>query len=277
LNRGLTFQEAEKRLSENGENKVAESKGPSIFRILIRQFLDFMIFLLLVSGIVSIFLGDYIEAGSLFAVVLANVCIGFSQEFRAERALEALKNLAVPHAVVLRDGNRKDIEAKSVVTGDIVLLEEGSQVPADMRLVETVNLQINEALLTGESAPVDKSTETLGESEKALGDQVNMGFMSTLVVKGHGSGIVVSTGIDTEIGKISKTLTSMESNQQTLLQKRLKRLGVVLVILSIILCGIIVGVGFLREYLKKQKITPKVIQLWIKVGVSLAVSVIPEV
>jgi len=235
-----------------------------------------MIILLLVAGAASIFLGDYIEAVSLFAVVIANVVIGFVQEMKAEKALEELKNLSVPHAVVLRDGQRKQIEARQVVTGDIVILEEGSQIPADMRITESINLEVNEALLTGESEPVDKTTDPLPESEKALGDQTNMGFMSTLVVKGRGTGVVVATGIETEIGKISKTLTSMEAKNETLLQKRLKRLGAVLIVLSVVLCGVIVGIGFLREYLADRKITGKTVELWIKVGVSLAVSVIPE-
>lgn len=224
--------------------------------------------------------------GALAAVIVINIIIGFTQEYKAEKALNALLKLDVPTARVLRNGEVDTLPAAELVPGDIVLLEEGVAIPADIRLCksrhlfeffagnliniillgESVNLQVIEAILTGESTAIEKNTLKMAAKRPPLGDRLNMGYMSTMVVKGRGKGIVVTTGASTEMGKISVRLNNAKS-PKTPLQKRLTKLGIILVIVAVVLCAIIVVVGFARG------------NYWLdmlRVGVSLAVSVIPE-
>jgi Ca2+-transporting ATPase len=230
------------------------------------QVRDIMILILVVAMGASAGIGDYKAMGALAAVIVINIIIGFTQEYKAEKALNALLKLDVPTARVLRNGEVDTLPAAELVPGDIVLLEEGVAIPADIRLCETVNLQVIEAILTGESTAIEKNTQQMAAKRPPLGDRLNMGYMSTVVVKGRGKGIVVTTGASTEMGKISVRLNNAKS-PKTPLQKRLTKLGIILVIVAVVLCVIIVVVGFVRG------------NYWLdmlKVGVSLAVSVIPE-
>jgi len=228
-----------------------------------------MVLILIASAVLSAIFEDLKSTIVLLVVVLVNVAIGFTQEYKAERSLTNLlsSRVAQQKATVIRDGHVTDISASDVVVSDIVLLEEGDQVPADMRLIEVSHLQIDESILTGESAPVEKSAERMKKRNIPLGDQTNMARLTTMVVRGKGKGLVVAVGLETEVGKNSKELMSRSSRKKTNLQSKLSTLGRWLVLLAIVLCGIFTLVGYLRGYPLDEII---------RVGVSLAVSVIPE-
>jgi len=280
---GLTEEESQRRRAKFGRNALPEEQPLSLWKIFLKQFYDFMILILTFATIVSVAIQDYVEAGVIALVVLVNVIIGFLQESKAEKTLAALKTLSVSKAGVIRNGERDIIDAISLVPGDIVVLEEGNRVPADIRLSEAVNLQVTESVLTGESEPVDKHTESIPKPEKRriipLGDRNNMCFMSTVVTRGRGTGIVITIGKQTEVGKISKALRAPSDKmgkETTRLQQRLNKLGKTLVMLSVVLCIIVIGIGVLRVYLDKHHLSTNNIVEFAKVGTSLAVSVIPE-
>ncbi|KAJ3413577.1 P-type ATPase [Chytridiales sp. JEL 0842] len=251
-----------------GPNKLPEPPKASILWMLWTQLTDFMVMILIVAAVVDLIIGDPKAAVVLLAVVVLNVIIGFSQEYKANAALEALLTLSVPKATVIRDGKQEVIESRFLVPGDLVVLEEGDAVPADLRLCEVAQLEIVEAILTGESVPCAKSVRTIRKRTRKLplGDCKGSAFMTTVVARGRGKGIVVRTGVDTEIGRISKAITSTP-NEQTPIQRKLSILGKILVVIAIVLCAVVVGIGigYKNDPLEMAK-----------VGVSLAVSTIPE-
>ena len=210
---GLSSQEAERRLHEYGPNQLAESKPPTFWQLLWEQLNSFVIIMLMVAAVISAALGDFIEAAVIAAIVVLNAALGVIQERRAEQALSALRKLAAPEAQVIRDGHRQMISSTRLVPGDLVLLEAGNFVPADMRLVETVNLRVDESALTGESAAAEKDAHVHLQQDIPLGDQKNTAFMGTLVNYGRGRGLVVSTGMHTQIGLIAQMLQSMDREQ----------------------------------------------------------------
>jgi P-type Ca2+ transporter type 2C len=265
-NNGLTAEEATERLLQYGPNELPAPKGTPVWRMLFRQVTDFMVLILIGAAIVSAALQDIPASIVLFLVVFVNVVIGFTQEYKAERTLAALTSLEVSEAIVLRDALQQVVPAASLVPGDIVVLEEGHQLPADLRVIEVSSLQVIESILTGEAMPIEKHTAPIEERGLGIGDRKNMAYMSTVVSKGRGRGIVVATGKQTEVGKISKALAK-NVDQTTVLQTRLDRLGKVLVAIAVLLCGIVIGVGI--------GVGRDVTEM-IKTGVSLAVSVIPE-
>jgi len=220
-NNGLSSSEAEKRLLEQGPNSLKEKKKISPIMIFLHQFRDFMILILLAAAVISGIIGDVTDTIIIIAIILLNSIIGFIQEYRAEKALEALKKMASSHALVLRDGQPKDIPAEDLVTGDIVLLEAGNIIPADIRLTETKSLLLNESALTGESLASNKNTVAIDGKDTALGDRLNMAYKTTLVSNGRGTGVVISTGMQTEIGRIANLLQENES--ETPLKKRMRR------------------------------------------------------
>ena len=246
LDQGLSTAEAQKRLSEYGRNELPSSKKTPLWKLFLGQFKDFVVILLIVASVVSVVLGDTIEGLAIMAIVILNAAIGLIQEQRADAALEALKKMAAPDAQVLRDGAHARVPAHDLVPGDIVFLEAGNYVPADLRLVESYNLQINESALTGESAPVSKRAEEIIEEGSPLGDRVNTAYSSTVVTYGRGKGLVVSTGMRTEIGVIARMLGEIEE-ESTPLQKRLNQLGKMLSIVALILCALVFGVEVLRN------------------------------
>jgi Ca2+-transporting ATPase len=265
---GLTSKQVEERRERYGSNSLPKPPPPSILKMIIRQFTDFIIVVLLISVIVSAATGDTKAAVALSVVILVNTIIGFVQELKAEKALKGLASFSVSMAQVIRDGEQTEVAAEDLVPGDVVVLEEGFQVPADLRLIEVAQLYVIESLLTGESEPIAKKTDSIKTRKLVpIGDRVNMAFMSTLVTQGRGKGIVVNTALTTEVGRISAALGagSKESTAPSLLQQKLARLGKWLVLLSIISCAFVILVGYLRKY-------DDIIQI----GISLAVSVIPE-
>ena len=281
---GLTAEQADRRLSQYGPNQLQEAPRPTFWHMLWEQLNNFVVILLIVASIVSALLGDYVEAAAIMAIVVLNAVLGIVQEQRAEEALAALKRLAAPDAQVIRDGRRQVVPAREVVPGDIVFLEAGNYIPADVRLLEAVNLRVEEASLTGESLPVQKSAATIVDKDIPLGDRKNTAFMGTLVSYGRGRGVVVSTGMRTQLGLIATMLQTVEV-EETPLQRRLDQLGKTLSIASLILVAIVfvvalvdytnVGELFTGPLEYFQTYTREITDVFI-IAVSLAIAAVPE-
>ncbi|MBT0652868.1 cation-translocating P-type ATPase [Geomobilimonas luticola] len=263
---GLTAEEAAQRLALHGPNELVEKLGRTPLAMLLAQFTDFSILVLLGAAILSAAVGDIHDALAILAIVVLNAVIGFIQEFRAEKAIAALKRMATPSTTVLRDGTPVQIPAGTIVPGDVVLLEAGNVVPADLRLVEAVRLQAEESALTGESVPVEKTVSPLAGDRLPLGDRTNLTYKGTVVVTGRGRGVAVATGMGTELGKIAAMLQAT-GDMKTPLQKRLAGFGRRLALVIILLCAVVFLLGFLRG-------EPPL--LMFLTAVSLAVAAIPE-
>ncbi|MEM2206097.1 MAG: HAD-IC family P-type ATPase, partial [Sulfolobales archaeon] len=220
---GLTSKEAEERLRIYGRNElIAKKKSP--LELLLKQFANFLIGILLVATVISLILGEVIDATAILIIVMIMAIMGFIQEYRAERTLEALKKLAAPTCKVLRDGEEKVIDASLVVPGDILVLSEGDRIAADARVIEAINLDVDEASLTGESTPVAKVADITLPPETIVGDRKNMVFMGTYVVRGKGKAVVTATGMNTEFGKITKMVVEAEE-EKTPLEVELDEFG----------------------------------------------------
>jgi Ca2+-transporting ATPase len=267
IKQGLSTEEAGKRLLIYGPNRLVEKRRKSFLAIFLGQFTDFLIVILIIAAIISGFLGEWNDAVAIFAIVFINAVLGASQEVRAEKAIAALKKLSIPLVTALRDGSYKKISSSELVPGDIVLLEAGSFVPADMRLAEAVNLKIDESTLTGESQTADKQSEALEEENLPVADQKNMAFSGTIVTYGRGKGILVSTGMATELGKIAE-LISAEEKEKTPLEKKFADFGKWLGSICLAICAFIFLAGFL---MKEAGIADMFLT-----SVSLAVAAIPE-
>ncbi|MCX7854100.1 MAG: HAD-IC family P-type ATPase, partial [Caldilineales bacterium] len=263
---GLTGAEAARRLAAYGPNELQAVRRISPWSILLEQFKNVLIIILLIATALSIVLGHGIEAIAITVIVLFAVLLGFVQEYRAERAIEALRQMAAPTATVLRDGDEVDIPARDLVPGDVILLRAGDKVPADARLIEVVNLQIEEAALTGESVPVTKQVAPLANGDLPLGDRKNMAYAGTVVTYGRGRGVVVATGMNTEFGKIAQMLQTIETTK-TPLQENLDRVGHALARAAF---GVVVVIVIL-SLLRGQPLLDMVI-----FGIALAVAVVPE-
>ena len=264
--RGLTTEEATQRLTRYGHNELEEKARPGFWRMLLGQLSSFIVIVLIVAGVVSAVLGDYIEAAAILAIVVLNALLGVIQERRAEEALAALRRMAAPEAQVIRDGHRVSVPARELVPGDLVVLEAGNFVPADLRLVETVNLRIEEAALTGESVAVEKDARVVLRQDVPLGDRLNTAFMGTVVAYGRGRGLVVTTGMHTQIGLIAAMLQAAEE-ESTPLQRKLDQLGKVLGWAALAVCALVFLVGWARGY--------EPLEMFI-IAVSLAVAAVPE-
>lgn len=219
---GLTSDEAKFRLNLYGHNRLPEEEKIGIIRVLLHQFASPLIYILMISGIISILLGELVDSIVIFSVVIINAIVGFTQEYKAEKSIRALKKVMIPRARVIRDGKHMDISSEELVKGDVVLLYSGIRVPADMRLFETVELKIDESILTGESVPSEKHKHRILEDSPTYGDQRNMAFMGTIVTSGRGKGVVVATGIETVIGRIARQIKE-EPEERTPLQKKIDR------------------------------------------------------
>ena len=263
---GLSDAEAAARLEKHGYNELPRADVVSPWKILAEQFENVLIIILLIAVGLSAMLGEALEAAVIAIIVLFAIGLGFVQEFRAERAMEALRKMAAPNAKVIRAGREQTVPAREVVPGDLVLLGAGDRIPADLRLTETVNLRVNEAALTGESVPADKTTATLGEADVALGDRVNLAYSGTDVAYGRGRGVVVATGLGTEFGRITGMLAGVEQ-VRTPLQQNLDKVGRVLAIAAGVVVALIAGLGVLRG--------EPILEMFI-FGVALAVAVVPE-
>jgi Ca2+-transporting ATPase len=243
---GLTGEEVQKRAVEYGFNQLTEAPRPGFLAMLLDQFKDFVVMLLIIASVISIFLGELVDAAAIVAIVVLNAVLGIVQERRAEEALAALKKLAAPEAHVLRDGQRTTIPGRELVPGDIVYLEAGNFVPADLRLLEAVNLRVEEASLTGESLAVQKNAAMQLEPGAPLGDRKNSAFMGTTVSYGRGRGVVTGIGMKTQLGLIATMLQSVDS-EETPLQRRLKELGKTLSIAALVLVGLVFVVALYYE------------------------------
>jgi Ca2+-transporting ATPase len=262
----LTGSEARKRLERYGPNELQETRRISPWQILLEQFKNVLIIILLIATVISFFLGHGLESVVIAVIVLFAVLLGFVQEYHAERAIEALRQMTAPTATVMRDGEEVRIPARELVPGDVILLSTGDRIPADARLIEAINLQVEESALTGESVPVEKHVHPLGYDNLPLGDRRNMVYAGTSVTYGRGRALVVATGMHTEFGKIARMLQTVET-VRTPLQENLDRVGNVLARAAFVVVGLIVALGLLRGQ--------PVIDMLI-FGIALAVAVVPE-
>ncbi len=263
---GLTNANAEDRLKQYGANELKAAHRVSAWEILLEQFKNVLILILLGATAISLFLGHGVESIVIAIIVLFAVVLGFVQEFRAERAIEALRKMAAPTATVLRDGSEVKIPARDLVPGDVILLHTGDRVPADARLIESVNLQIEEAALTGESVPVEKHIKSLENEDLTVGDRKNMIYAGTAVTYGRGRALVSATAMQTEFGKIAQMLQDVETGR-TPLQQNLDKVGTVLGRAAFVVVAIIVALGLFRGQ--------PFIEMLI-FGIALAVAVVPE-
>ncbi|WP_128426921.1 cation-translocating P-type ATPase [Gudongella oleilytica] len=266
LTTGLSSGSAQSKLETFGPNELKEQEGKSFLQKLIAQFSDFLILILIAAALISVFVGEAKDAIVIMSIVIINALLGLYQEGKAEKALEALKKMASPTAKVLRDGNPQEISSSQLVPGDLVILETGDIIPADLRLVESSNLKVEEASLTGESVPVEKRAQETYSDEVSLGDRHNMAYMSTIITYGRGRGIVVETAEGTEIGKIAAMIQTFEE-EPTPLQRKLNQLGKVLGMTTIAVCVAVFGIGLLQGR--------EILEMFM-VSISLAVAAIPE-
>ncbi|MGD2027737.1 MAG: HAD-IC family P-type ATPase, partial [Anaerolineales bacterium] len=263
---GLSAVQAQERLDAFGYNEIIDQGGKSIWKMLWAQLTDTMVLVLFGAAVISILISDWKDAIAIFAIVLLNAVIGLVQEYRAEQAMAALKQMASPSIRVRRDSKPDELDAKNLVPGDIIFLEAGSKVPADSRLIETANLRVEEASLTGESEPVDKTTKLLTEDNLSLGDRTNMLFMGTTVTYGRGTAVVVKTGMDTELGRIAEMIQTVEEDQ-TPLQKRMDKMGKTLALVALGIVTVVFTLGLLRgEDASEMFLT----------AVAMAVAAVPE-
>jgi Ca2+-transporting ATPase len=285
LEQGLTQREARDRLAKHGGNELSERPRPGFLSLLWDQFNNYLVIILIIAALVSLALGEYVDSIAIMIIVALNAVVGVIQESKAEQALAALKKMAAPQAQVIRDGHQVTVPGREIVTGDIVLLEAGNYVPADVRLFESFNLKVEEASLTGESVPVDKDPAVVLDQEIPLGDRKNTAFMGTLVTYGRGRGLVACTGMNTQIGLIAEMIQSFE-DEATPLQKKLEHLGKVLGTACLAICAIVFIYGLFRDthiadvtnigllnYLQAER--KDIINLFMT-AVSLAIAAVPE-
>ncbi len=263
---GLSSEEAARRLDQYGPNELTERGARSPLRILWEQLTGIMVVILLIAAVVSVFLHEYTDAVVIMVIVVINAILGFTQEYRAEKAMAALKRLAVPTVRVRRDSRIHEIPARDLVSGDIVVFEAGNVVPADCRLINEFNLRVQEAALTGESEPVEKDTAAIEHGDIPLGDRRNMVYMGTQVTYGRGLGVVTGTGMNTELGHIAEMLQTVD-REPTPLQKRLEQLGKKLAFVVLILVGIVMSLGLMRG---------EEFGILFLTAISMAVAAVPE-
>lgn len=276
---GLSSATAQERLEKNGQNKLAEGKKRPMILRFFDQFKDFMVIVLLIASAIAFVAAiiegepsESIEGVLILAIVVLNAILGLAQEAKAEKALESIKKMSAPHATVLRDGKEVVISVENLVIGDVVLLQAGDYIPADVRIIQSVNLKADESALTGEPVPVEKIVDPILKDEVPLGDRINLGFMSTVVTYGRGLAVVTSIGMNTEIGKIASMLTNTES-EETPLQKNIAQLGKTLAIVAFIIVGVIFAIQVITAFGKGNN--PDWIHILIS-SIALAVAAIPE-
>ena len=266
LTTGLSENEVSCKLREHGLNTLAAKKKISVFKILFQQFSDFMVIILLAATMISVFMGEMTESVTIIAIVIVNAILGFLQEYRTEKTMEALKELAAPSAKVMRGGRMQSIPAEQIVPGDLILIEAGDRVPADAILIESNSLQVDESLLTGESVPVEKSIGINGRRSLDFSNEKSLIYMGTIVTAGRAMAVVHATGMNTEMGKIADMIQNIE-DEETPLQQKLDHLGRLIVYGCLIICTIVSITGVIRG----EKLFTMLLA-----GISLAVAAIPE-
>ncbi|MFW9832177.1 MAG: HAD-IC family P-type ATPase, partial [Candidatus Thorarchaeota archaeon] len=276
---GLSANEAQRRLEEYGPNELETIKGPSPLTMFFSQFKDTLVIILIfagiISGIIAFLFGEpIVDALVIMIIVIINAIMGFTQEYRAEKSIEALKMMAAPRAHLIRDGEPVDLPASEVVPGDILRLEMGDRLPADARLIESHNVYTDEASLTGESMPVKKDAKAIHDRNVPLANQSNMVHSGTIITSGRGLAVVTETGMETEIGHIAEMIQTAEE-KETPQQKRMRRLGKQLGIAILIICMIVLAVQVIVDIVFMALTVEIFIDLFI-VAVALAVAAIPE-
>src|SRR5687767_9347016 len=285
LEKGLSQADAQERLRAHGANELTEKPKPGFLVLLWDQFNNYLVIILIIAALIALALGEWVDSVAIMCIVVLNAIVGVIQESKAEQALAALKKMAAPNAQVIRDGHQLTVPGRELVPGDIVALEAGNYVPADMRLLSSVNLKVEEASLTGESVPVEKNAAAVLDKEVPLGDRKNSAFMSTMVTYGRGRGLVTGTGMNTQIGMIAEMIQSYE-DEDTPLQLKLQQLGKVLGTACIAICAVVLVYGLFRdtrltdifqlgvlEYLRAEQ--KDIINLFMT-AVSLAIAAVPE-
>ncbi|WP_316568461.1 cation-translocating P-type ATPase [Neobacillus sp. YIM B06451] len=263
---GLSLDEAGKRIKIHGYNELEEGEKQSALLLFLSQFKDFMVLVLLAATLISGLLGEYIDAIAIITIVLINGCLGFFQERKAEKSLQALKELSAPQIHVLREGKWLKIPSREAVPGDVVKFSSGDRIGADVRIIESKSLEIEESALTGESVPVSKGTDVLSVPNPGLGDMENIAFMGTMVTRGSGYGTIIATGMKTAMGQIAELLQNAET-AETPLQRRLAQLGKILITVALLLTLLVVVIGLIQGHGLYEMVLA---------GVSLAVAAIPE-
>ncbi|WP_371381378.1 cation-translocating P-type ATPase [Sporomusa aerivorans] len=271
--RGLSADEVTIRLKQYGYNELEEKPRDTLWKKFLSQFKDFLVFILLAASVISLAVGEVADSLVIIAIVLLNALLGVYQESKAEKALDALKKMSAPTSKVIRDGEVNTVFSRDLVPGDIILLEAGDYIPADVRMLDSYNLKVQEASLTGESVPVEKKCAEI-DGETSLADRHNLGFMSTVVTYGRGKAIVVGTAMNTEIGKIAEMLQTVEEDR-TPLQKKLEEFGKGLGVACLAVCAIIFVLGLWEGY-HDGVLTFGEVQLMLMTSISLAVAAIPE-
>lgn len=271
---GLTSAEASSRFALYGPNELEKGKKTSPVRIFLKQFANSLVAILLVATTISALLGETFDAAVIFVIVFFVVTLGFIQEYRSEGTLQALKKMVRPVCTVIRDGKKKEIAAREVVPGDVVVLEAGDRVPADSRLIEAINLKADEAALTGESAPVSKTTEPLSPS-LAVADRTNLVFFGTAITYGRGTAVVTATGMKTEFGRIAKEVISI-TRERPPLQRRMNEIGSRIGLIALGIIAVVAAVNLAEEFFANGFIEPKLLLEVFLFGVSLAVAAVPE-
>lgn len=285
VEKGLGQDEARGRLEKFGANELTEKPRPGFLALLWDQFNNYLVIILIIAAVLAALLGEYVDSIAIMCIVVLNAVIGVIQESKAEQALAALKKMAAPNAQVIRDGYQITVPSRELVPGDIVLLEAGNYVPADMRLVTTANLKVEEASLTGESVPVEKNAALVLDKEAGLGDRKNSAFLSTMVTYGRGKGLVTGTGMHTQIGLIAEMIQSYEE-EDTPLQQKLEHLGKVLGTACIAICLVVLVYGLFRDTHLTDVLNTGFLNYWeaekkdivnlILTAVSLAIAAVPE-
>lgn len=263
---GLSSEEAARRLEQHGPNELAERAAKSPWAILWEQLTGIMVIILIVSAIISAVLGEYIDALVIMIIVILNSVLGFTQEYQAEQAMAALKKMAVPHVRARRGGHIQEISARDLVPGDIFLLEAGNSVPADARLVESINLRVQEAVLTGESEAVEKNVEPITQENASLGDRINSVYLGTTATYGRGTAVVTNTGMNTQLGKIAEMIQSV-GGEKTPLQHRIEQLGKGLAVAALAIVALVFVLGLLRGQ--------EVVEMF-RISIAMAVAAVPE-
>ncbi len=242
---GLTKAQVQENREKYGKNTLPKHKKKSLFELFFAQLNDWLIYILFSAVLITGFMGEYIDAVIILCVIFVNAILGVVQEYKAGKAIDALRKLSSPRTLVRRDGVAMEIDASEIVVGDVVILDAGRVIPADLRLIETADLQIEESALTGESLPVNKDADFVAREDMGVGDRKNMAYMSTIITAGRGEAIVVATGKNTEIGKIAKLLDDGEE-EKTPLEIKLQMLGKTLGKIAIFICVIMFAIGILQ-------------------------------
>src|SRR5574340_893097 len=266
LKKGLDPEVAKQRLDQYGPNELVDRGGKSPWKILLEQLTDIMVIILIVSAGISIFLHEYVDAIAILVIVILNATLGFTQEYKAEKAMASLKKMAVPRVKVRRGGHLVEGQAVDLVPGDIIQLDTGDAIPADCRLIESVNLRVQESVLTGESEPVEKNTASIDRDNLGIGDRLNMVYMGTVTTFGRGQAVVTTTGMNTELGKIADMLQTV-GDERTPLQKKLDQLGKSLAVAAVAIVLVVFAMGLARG---------EEFEAMLMTGISMAVAAVPE-